>query len=85
MEEVMVVLSGQRSGTVSVASEAWNLFWSRSRIAYAESVMESISGIINTMQHWNMYQGSLLSICVGEMSSKKSVCMTCLWVGWHLI
>ena len=47
--------------------------------------MDSIAGVINTMLHWNMYQGSLLSICVGEMSPKKSVCMTCLWVGLHLI
>ena len=26
VEPVMVVFSGQRSGTLSVASEAWNLF-----------------------------------------------------------
>ena len=51
VEPVMVVLRGQRSGTLSVASEVWNLSWSRSRLAYAESVMKSISGVIKTMQH----------------------------------
>ena len=78
VEPVMVVFSGQRSGTLSVASEVWNLLWSRSRLAYAESVMDIISGFIKTMQCWKMYRGSLLSIAVGEMSSKKSVCMACL-------
>ena len=51
VEPVMAVLSGQRSGTLSIASEAWNLFWSRSRLVYAESVMGSISGVMNTMRH----------------------------------
>ena len=69
----MVVLSGYRSGTLSVASEAWNLFWYRSRLVYAESMMESLSGVIKIMQHWNMYLGSLLSVAVGEVRSKRSV------------
>ena len=47
--------------------------------------MESISGVIKTMQHWNMYQGSSLSIAVGAISAKKSFCMPCLWEGWQLV
>ena len=78
VDPVMVVFSGQMSGTLNVASEAWNLFWSRSKLACAESVMDSISGVMNTMGRWKMYRGSSLSIAVGEISSKKSVCMTCL-------
>ena len=77
-EPLMVVLSGQRSGNLSVASDAYTLLWSRSRLAYAESVMESISGVIKTMRRWDVYWGSLLSIDVGKMNSKKSVCMACV-------
>ena len=40
--------------------------------------MDNISGVMNTMRRWKMYWGSSLSIAVGEMSSKKSVCMACL-------
>ena len=40
--------------------------------------MVSISGVMNTMQHWKMYQGSSFSIAVREMSSRKSVCMACV-------
>ena len=47
--------------------------------------MDNISGVMNTMRRWKMYRGSSLLIAVGEMSSKKSVCMACLCVGWHLI
>ena len=52
---------------------------------YAASVIESISGVMKTMQRWKMYCGSSLSIAVGEIISRKRVCMACLWLGWHLI
>ena len=48
-------------------------------------MMDSISGVMNTMWCRKMYQGSSLSIAVEQMSSKKSVCMACVWVGGHLI
>lgn len=44
-----------------------------------------VSGVIQTMWNWKMYKGSLLSIAVGDMSSKKRVCTASLWVGSHLI
>ena len=75
VELLMIILSGKRLGTFGVASEAWKLFWSRSRLAYAASMLESMSRVMKTMQHWNTYQGSSLSIALGEISSREWVCM----------